>query len=194
MGKAGQYRAGLGDLNIELVTLKDVGLGAIEETGTTFSENALLKAQTYFKQSGMPCIADDGGLEIDYLNGKPGVYSRRWKTGDENVSDKELVDFTIEQMQGVPMENRRARFRMAMVFIDMQGDAHIAEAACEGHVPLAASPIINPGLPFDSVLYIPQFNKIRSELTHEEHAQVSQRLLAIKKLKPVISAAFKTHQ
>lgn len=189
MGKVGQYRQGLAGLPVELVTLKDVGLGSVEETGKTFTENALLKAQTYFRQSGLPCIADDGGFEIDALGGKPGVYSRRWKTGDESATDQELVDFTIEQMKDVPLGKRGARFKMVMVFVDAKGEAHVAEAACEGYVPLEASSIINPGLPFDSVLYIPQFNKIRSELTEEEHEAVNQRALALKKLRPTIEKA-----
>jgi XTP/dITP diphosphohydrolase len=76
-GKVAQYRDYLKGLPLELVSLKDVGLISIEETGTTLEQNALLKARTYFEQSGLPCIADDGGFEIDFLNGAPGVYSRR---------------------------------------------------------------------------------------------------------------------
>lgn len=189
LGKVGQYRAGLAGLPIEFVTLKDVGLDSVEETGATFKENALLKARAYFKQSSLACIADDGGLEIDALGGKPGVYSRRWKTGDENVTDQELIDFTIEQMRDVPMEKRGARFSMTMVFIDKEGVEHIAEASTEGYIPLEASKTILPGLPFDSVLYIPQFKKIRSELTLEEHEAINQRMLALKKLRPIIQSS-----
>ncbi|MDO8548336.1 MAG: non-canonical purine NTP pyrophosphatase [bacterium] len=186
LGKLAQYCSQLADLNLELVSLADLGLESIEETGKTFEKNALLKAQTYFKQSGFPCIADDGGLEIDALGGKPGVYSRRWKTGDENVTDQELVDFTIEQMREVPLEKRSARFKMAMVFVDAAGTAHTAEASTEGYVPPEASSKILKGMPFDSVLFIPQYNKIRSELNEDEHEQINQRVLAIKKLKPII--------
>jgi XTP/dITP diphosphohydrolase len=188
-GKVGQYKEYLKNLNIELVSLKDVGLGSIEETGTTFEENALLKARTYFKQSGLPCIADDGGLEIDYFGGKPGVYSRRWKTGDENVTDQELIDYTIEQMKGVPEEKRSARFRMVLAFVDREGNEHTAEASTEGYIPEVASTVMQPGLQFDAVLFIPQFNKIRSELSAEEHDKVNQRAIAIQRLKPIIAAA-----
>lgn len=194
MGKVGQYQVGLGGLDIELVTLKDLGLGSVDETGTTFEQNALLKARSYFEQSallnngqGLACIADDGGLEIDALGGKPGVYSRRWKTGDENVTDQELIDFTIEQMKDVPEGKRTSRFRMVMAFVDKEGNEHIAEAATEGYVPLEASKTILPGLPFDSVLFIPQFNKVRSELNPEEFKQINQRYRAMEKLKPIIA-------
>ncbi len=188
-GKVGEYRAGLADLGLELISLKDLGFSSIEETGKTLEENAILKARIYFEQSGLPCLADDGGFEIDYLNGEPGVRSRRWKTGDENVTDQELADFTIAKMQGVPDERRAAVYRMAMVFIDGKGGEHVVEESCEGIVPHAASAIVPHGLPFNAVLYIPRFNKIRSELSDEEHEAVNQRALAIKKLKPIIAAA-----
>ncbi|HEY5382960.1 MAG TPA: non-canonical purine NTP pyrophosphatase [Candidatus Paceibacterota bacterium] len=188
-GKAGEYKKQLQDLPLTLVSLADIGLSSIEETGKTFEENARLKARAYAEQSGLPCIADDGGLEIDFLHGEPGVRSRRWKTGDENVTDQELADFTIAQMQGVPDDKRAARFRMAMVFVDAKGAEHVVEESCEGLVPHAASLTVPHGLPFNAVLYIPQFNKIRSELSLEEHEVVNQRTLAIKKLKPIIVAA-----
>lgn len=189
LGKVEQYRAGLSGLDIEFVTLKDAGLGSVEETGTTFKENALLKARAYFEQSGLPCIADDGGLEIDALGGKPGVYSRRWKTGDESATDQELIDFTIEQMKHVPEGERAARFSMVMAFIDKEGKEHVAEASTEGYIPLEASKTILPSLPFDSVLYMPQFSKIRSELSQEEHETINQRMIALKKLRPAIEAS-----
>lgn len=196
LGKLAQYQAQLADLPIELVTTKDLNLGSVEETGTTFEENCLLKARTYHKQSarllagqGLPCIADDGGLEIDALDGKPGVYSRRWKTGDENVTDQELIDYTIEQMKDVPEGKREARFTVVMVFIDANGKEYTVKESTEGFVPLEASKSIHPGLPFDSVLFIPRFNKIRSELNEAEHEEINQRVLAIKKLKPSIKNA-----
>ncbi len=189
-GKFGQYREQLKGLPLELVSLSDLGLHSIEETGKSFEDNAILKAQTYFQQSGLPCVADDGGLEIDYLNGEPGIYSRRWKTGDENVTDKELIDYTIDKMLGIPWEKRTARFRMVMAFIDSQGAVHLAKDSTEGYIPFEASRISQKGVPFDAVLYIPRFNKIRSELTEVEHAQISQRVLALTKLKPEIKKNF----
>lgn len=188
-GKLLQYKTELTGLGLELASLNDLGLGSVDETGTTFEENALLKARTYFKQSGLPVISDDGGFEIDALGGKPGVYSRRWKTGDENVTDQELIDYTIEQMKGVPEGQRQARFRMVLVFIDADGKEHITEAATEGYVPREASKTPLKHLPYDAVLFIPQFNKIRSELTKDEHDQINQRVLALRKLKPTITEA-----
>jgi len=188
-GKVGEYRAQLADLNLELVSLADLGLGSIEETGKNFEENALLKARTYFKQSGLPCIADDGGLEIDALGGEPGVRSRRWKTGNENVTDQELIDFTLEKMREVPKEKRTARLRLVMAFIDGEGAEHVTEAAVEGLIADAPAQNKIEGFPFRAVLYIPRFNKMYDDLTHEEHDAVNQRVVAIKKLKPIIAKA-----
>jgi len=187
LGKLVQYRSQLSDLQVELVSIADLDLGSIEETGKTFEENCLLKARSYHQQSGLPCIADDGGLEIDALGGEPGVYSRRWKTGDENVTDQELIDYTIEKMKNVPEGKRSARFRMVMAFVDKEGKEYLAETTTEGYVPMEASKTHLPHMPFDSVLFIPRFNKIRSELSKEEHEQINQRVLAIKKLKPTIA-------
>ena len=187
-GKLAQYRAQLSDI-AEIISTADLGLAPVEETGKTFEENVLLKVRTYHELSGLPCIGDDGGLEIDALDGEPGVYSRRWKTGDENVSDQELIDYTIEKMEDVPEGLRGARFKVAMAFIDPSGKEHMAEASTEGYIPLKASSTVLPHLPFDSVLFIPQFNKVRSELNEDEHNQVNQRVLAIQKLKPEILKA-----
>ncbi len=186
-GKVGEYREQLKDLSVELVSLKDVGLGSIEETGKTFEENAVLKAKTYFEQSGLPCISDDGGLEIDYLNGEPGVYSRRWKTGDENVTDQELIDFTLEKLKGVPDEKRTARLRLVMAFADKEGKTHTTEAAVDGVISQTPATNSIEGFPFRAVLYIPQFKKMYDDLTPEEHDAVNQRIAAIKKLKPIIT-------
>jgi XTP/dITP diphosphohydrolase len=189
-GKLAQYKKVLGDLHIELVSTSDLNLPSVDETGKTLEENALLKARTYFTQSGLSVISDDGGFEIDALGGEPGVYSRRWKTGDENVTDQELIDFTMEKMKDVPEDKRQARFRMVMVFIDANGKEHMVETKTEGVVPLQASSTIVKNLPYDSTLYIERFKKIRSELTDKENSQINQRLLALEELKPTIKEAF----
>ena len=96
------------------------------------------------------------------------------------------IDFTFEKLKGVPKEKRTAHLRLVMAFIDREGKEHLAEAAIEGIV--AETPAKNKieGFPFRAVLYIPQFGKMYDDLTHEEHDAVNQRVLAIKKLKPII--------
>jgi XTP/dITP diphosphohydrolase len=187
-GKVGEYRAGLADLHVELVSLKDLGLSSIEETGKTLEENAILKAKTYFAQSGLPCIADDGGFEIDYLHGEPGVKSHRWINGNES-SDDELVAYTLKRLEGVPKEKRTARMRQVTAFIDTEGNMHTVTTAIEGIVSEQSAKNVTPGYPFRAVLYIPQFGKMYDDLIKEEHKAVNQRVLAIKKLKPIIAEA-----
>ncbi len=188
LGKAGEYREHLQGLNLEFLSLKDLGLKAIDETGKTFEENAILKARTYFEKSGLPCVADDGGLEIDYLNGEPGIKSHRWIDGSES-SDEELIAYTLKRLSGVPKEKRTARLRMVMAFADNTGAIHTTEASTEGIITEEASPNAKHGLPYRAILFIPEFGKIFADLTDEEQARLSQRVIAIKNLKPVIEAS-----
>lgn len=183
-GKLGEYRTALADLGLELVSLKDVGLGSIEETGATFQENAELKARTYFELSGLPCISDDGGLEIDALGGLPGVKSRRWKTGDENVTDEELVEYTLEQMKQVPEGKRGARLTLVAAFFDGK-EIHTTQASIEGEIAHGARDF-EPGFPFRALLYVTKFGKMYDDLLETEHEEVNHRRIAVSKLKPVI--------
>ena len=115
-GKAGEIKEFLGN-GFELASLTDFPDSPdTEETGETFEENALLKARTYFEWSGISSVADDGGLEIDYLNGEPGVKSRRWP-GYE-ATDEELIEMALKKLEGVPQENRTARLRTVGTYYD----------------------------------------------------------------------------
>ena len=98
-GKLAELSRFLSDIPITLVSLKDVGItDTIEEIGKTFEENAILKAKYYFQKSGLPTLADDGGAEIDALNGEPGVKTRRWIHGDRDSTDNELVAYTLKRL------------------------------------------------------------------------------------------------
>lgn len=185
--KLAEYRKFLADLPLELLSLSDFNLGSIDETGATFEENAKLKAESYFTMSGLPCISDDGGLEIDALDGAPGVLSRRWKTGDENVTDEELITYTLERMKGVPEGKRGARLRLVVAFFDGK-EVHTAEAATEGsvaHMPTRFA----PGFPYRALLYIVKFGKMYDDLTPSEHEAVNHRRAAVLQLKPAIEQA-----
>ena len=155
----------------------------VEETGTTFEENAILKAKGYFEQTKIPCIADDGGLMIDYLNGAPGVHSKRW-LGRE-ASDEELAAAVLEKMRGVPQEKRTARLGGLIVFWDGE---HLLkqENWIEGYITDHLIGDIKPGFPYRPLLMIPQFGKPYSDLTNEEHDQVNFRRKNLQILKPKI--------
>src|SRR3990167_9592915 len=102
-GKLAEIRRFLTDIPVELVSLKDVGIAdSVEETGKTFEENAILKAKFYAQKSGLPTLADDGGFEIDALNGEPGVKSHRWADPSQENDDETLINYTLKRLENVP--------------------------------------------------------------------------------------------
>ena len=109
-GKMKEIRMVLSDMDVEIVSLKEAGINKeIVENGSTFAENAIIKAKTIMEETGMITLADDSGLEIDYLNREPGIYSARYLGEDTPYSEKNKI--IMERMQGVPDEKRTARFR-----------------------------------------------------------------------------------
>lgn len=184
-GKAREIKTFLGE-GFELVSLADLpDAPDIEETGDTFEENALLKARTYFEWSGIPSVADDAGLEIDYLNGEPGVKSRRW-LGYE-MTDQEMIDTALKKLKGVPQEKRTARLRTVGLYYD--GKNTISRtAAIEGYIVTEYSGHCEKGYPFRSIFHIPRFDKLYQDLTHEEHEQINHRKVVYSELGRQISA------
>jgi len=184
-GKRAEYETVFADAGVEIKTLKDFPeCGNVEETGQTFRENAELKAKYYFKCTGLPTIADDGGFEIISLGGEPGVKSHRWIDGETESSDDELIAYCLKRMEGIPTENRGARLRLVMAYYDGE-TLHRSEAALEGRV--VEKPVsCDPGLPFRALLYIPKYDKMYDDLTPEEHSAINHRHRAIKDLLPTI--------
>lgn len=190
-GKLDEIRRFLSDLPVELVSLKDVGItDAVEETGTTFEENAILKAKHYAKESGLPTLADDGGFEIDALNGEPGVKSHRWVFGDRENTDEELIAHTIKRMKGLSLAERGARLRLVLALALPDGTVHTAEESVRGVVPVAPTNKITPGFPYRSLLFLPEINKYynHDELSPEETDRYNHRKKALDKLWPHILA------
>lgn len=187
-GKFNEFRIILAELapDLQVVSLQDLGIkNKIEETGSTFKENAALKAKFYRDLTGLPTLADDSGLEIDYLNGEPGVLSRRWP-GYE-ATDEELIKITLRKLQGVPKEKRGAQLR-AVIAIAAPGKEKVDffEGVLRGFITeKIAAPII-PGFPFRSILYVPEWGKVLAELTAEEETAISHRKIALKKAKPLL--------
>ncbi len=157
-----------------------------EETGATFTENALIKARFYFQRARIATLADDGGLEIDALGGEPGVRSHRWLGSGGDDSDRALVDEVIRRMKGVEAGRRTARIRAAIALIHEEGGAireRTAEGAIEGAIAERAYPKIRAGFPYRAVLVIAGRNCYLGELGDEEEAQISQRRIAVSKLR-----------
>ncbi|HTR63198.1 MAG TPA: non-canonical purine NTP pyrophosphatase [Candidatus Binataceae bacterium] len=185
--KLAEYRLLLREFALESLSLADVGIREQpEEDGATFAENALKKARFYFRRSGLPTLADDGGLEVDALGGEPGVRSHRW-LGAGASSDEALVAEVIRRMQGVEPSRRTARITAAVVLVYPDAGLPrecVAQASMEGVIAERAWPRIRPGFPYRSVLYLPDRECYVAELGDEEEARISQRRTALAQLAP----------
>ena len=155
---------------VEVVLQSDMGLHVdVEETGSTFAENAMLKAQAVMKASGLPAIADDSGVCVDALNGAPGVYSARY--GGPELDDTGRYRLLLENLRGAA--SRTAHFTSAIACVFPNGDTIEAEGICPGSI--AYAPQGDGGFGYDPVFYLPQLRKTYAQLTPEEKAAVSHR-------------------
>jgi len=184
--KLAEYRILLDGSGLEPRSLAELGIADHPaETGATFAENALLKARFYFERAQMATLADDGGLEVDALGGEPGVKSHRW-LGERRSDDQALADEVIRRMRGVEPSRRSARLRAALALVYRDGGAireRVAEAAIEGVVPERAWPHIRSGFPYRAVLFLPERGRYLADLSEQEEARLSQRRIALEKLR-----------
>ena len=181
-GKLRELRGLVGDA-VEVVSLKDLPpIPEPEETGVTFEENAELKARAYSAASGLPALADDSGLCVDALGGRPGVHSARYAPGDDRARYEKLLG----ELSGVPEERRTASFRCALCLALPGGKSHIEVGRCEGRI--LHGPKGVHGFGYDPVFFIPALGKTMAELTSEEKAGVSHRGEAFRKMRPVLLA------
>lgn len=169
--------------DITFVSLADAGINVeVEETGTTFEENALLKAREICKLSGKPTISDDSGLEIDALDGAPGIYSSRFMGEDTSYDVKNNA--LIEKLENVADPDRTARFRCCMALVLPDGREFVTEGAMEGII--AREPKGINGFGYDPILFIPEYNRTSAELSSEEKNNISHRGEALRKMIEVI--------
>lgn len=190
-GKLREYKDFLVDLPAELVSLSDVGIDDdIEETGKTYKENSKAKALFYAKKSGLPAIADDGGLEINALGGAPGVKSRRW-LGHE-ASDEELIIHMMKVSKKLPENNRKATFRLVVSLAIPNGKVWSRMGEVEGIIAKKPHMKLLHGYPYRSFFYLPDVQKYyhESELTETEMKKYNHRYKAVQKLIPVILNLF----
>ena len=169
--------------DIIFVSLADAGINVeVEETGTTFEENALLKAREICKLSGKPTISDDSGLEIDALDGAPGIYSSRFMGEDTSYDIKNNA--LTEKLENVADPDRTARFRCCMALVLPDGREFVTEGAMEGII--AREPKGINGFGYDPILFIPEYNRTSAELSSEEKNNISHRGEALRKMIEVI--------
>lgn len=176
-GKVSEIRALLRGLPITVRSIDDYsGIPEIKETGQTFEENAAIKAQSIFKTTKTAVLADDSGLEIDALGGKPGIYSNRF--GGEGLSDVEKCRLILSLMENIPEDKRSARFRTAVCIIDRNGNSYFTEGVCEGVI--THEPVGDNGFGYDPIFHLPDIGKTMAQLSQEEKNAISHRGRALR--------------
>ena len=170
--KVKEYAKLLQGIPYRIVSLEDVNISEqVAETGTSFEENAILKAKRYAEMSGLITIADDSGLEVDALGGEPGVRSARY--AGEGASDKERIDFLLNKIVDVPWEKRLAQFRCVIAIAYPDGEVQICQGQCRGI--LTFKPLGDNGFGYDPVFYLPDLHKTMAELSMSEKNAISHR-------------------
>jgi XTP/dITP diphosphohydrolase len=178
-GKVTEYRALLADCGWDVAAPADIGLDLeVEESGADYVTNAKIKAQAFAEASGLLSLADDSGLEVDALGGRPGPLSARYAGPQQG--DEARVRRVLEQMRGVEPQGRQARFRCVIALAEPSGKVHLTEGVCEGMI--AEEPRGVKGFGYDPVFYLPEYGRTLAELPLPEKNEVSHRGRAAKKV------------
>ncbi|MDO5147121.1 MAG: XTP/dITP diphosphatase [Eubacteriales bacterium] len=181
--KMKEIRQILGDLDYEIVSMKEAGVDVdIVEDGATFEENAIIKAKTVMKETGTPVLADDSGLEIDYLNKEPGILSARYLGEDTSyrIKNQSLLD----RLCGVPASSRTARFVCAIAAAFPDGRVETRVGTIEGRI--AEEPAGENGFGYDPIFYLPDRKKTTAQLSEEEKNEISHRGKALRLIKEIL--------
>ena len=164
----------------ELVLQSQLGVDIdVEETGTTFEENSLLKAEAVMKATGLPALADDSGICVDALNGEPGIYSARYGF-DESLDDWGRLELLLKNTENVPDGQRQAQFVAVITMVTPEGQT--IQARGEIHGELTREPRGENGFGYDPIFYYPPYGRTTAEMSPEEKNQVSHRANALKVL------------
>lgn len=184
-GKLKEIREIMMDSGYEVISLKEAGIVAeIEENGATFAENALIKASAIADLTGELAMADDSGLEVDYLNKAPGIYSARFLGEDTSYEVKN--NYILGKLQGVPQNERSARFVCAIACVFPDGTNITRLAAIEGYIGYEIKG--ENGFGYDPIFVVPEYGKTTAELTMEEKNQISHRAKALRAMKEVLKS------
>jgi len=186
--KLGEMRAILGELGVEVVLESDVGLDVdVEETGTTFEENAALKAKAVMEAGGLPAIADDSGLCVTSLGGGPGIYSARY--GGEGLSDKQRYELVLDGLKG--QVDRSAKFVSVIACAFPNGDLLTCRGECPGVI--AHAPRGEDGFGYDPVFFVPEKKKTFAQMAPEEKNAISHRGVALRKFSGILKEYLEKH-
>ena len=189
-GKMREIREILRDMDAEILSMKEAGIVVeIEENGTTFEENAAIKAQTVAaaaKEPGIIVLADDSGLEVDYLDKEPGIYSARYlgETTPYAVKNQNLID----RLEGVPDNKRTARFVCAIAAVLPDGQVVVTRGVIEGRIDYEEKG--ENGFGYDPIFYVPEYGVTTAQLSVEEKNRVSHRARALETMKLELEKRF----
>lgn len=182
-GKIKEIRSMFEDLKLEILSMKEAGADLdIEEDGSTFKDNAEIKAKAVWDVTGDLVLADDSGLIIDYLNGEPGIYSARYLGEDTPYEEKNQI--IIDRMDGTCGAERSARFVSAIAVVLPDGRVLHTEHALEGQI--AHSPKGKGGFGYDPIFYLPDYNKTTAEIPLEKKNEISHRGKALQAMKGLL--------
>lgn len=182
-GKMKEVKMILSDLGCEILSMKEAGITIdIAEDGKTFEENAMIKAQAIAKLEKAIVLADDSGLEVDYLNKEPGIYSSRYLGEDTPYEEKNRQ--IMERLEGVEWEKRTARFVCAIAGVMPDGKTFTTRATIEGYIGTEARG--GNGFGYDPIFYVPEYDCTTAELTLEQKNKISHRGKALEKAKKAI--------
>lgn len=183
LGKVRELRELLVDEEIEVLSLQDIlDWEDVEENGVTFADNATLKAREAVRRTGLIALADDSGLEVDALEGAPGVYSARY--AGEPKDDERNNDKLLQLLETIPEEKRTARFRCALVMATPSGEEYLTEGAVEGRILTQRRGL--DGFGYDPVFFLPEFARTMAELTLAEKNKLSHRAQAFRQVIPIL--------
>ena len=185
-GKIREFKELLSPFGFDVVSMREAGFtGNIIEDGDTFEENAHIKARTVFDATGIPTIADDSGLEIDFLDGAPGVYSARY--AGEDATDKDRCDKVLREMHGVERELRDARFVCTIYFIYAEDEEYSVRGEVSGYI--GDEPQGKNGFGYDPIFMVND-DESMADLSDEEKNKISHRANALKKLSEILKEKF----
>lgn len=188
-GKLREYEQLLASLPMSLTYLSGEGIThEVQETGNTFAENAIRKAQEYARISRLLTLADDSGLEVEALGGEPGIRSARY---GRRASDEERYRLLLERMRDVPWEQRTARFRCIIAVAEPEGRTYTTEGTCKGVI--AFTPQGGHGFGYDPVFYLPEYDKTMAQLPPEVKNRISHRARAAQRMHPILERIARRH-
>lgn len=183
LDKVVEIRHVLDGLNLDIVSVADIGdVPEVEEDGDTIETNAVKKARVVSQATGLPALADDTALEVDFLDGEPGVHSSRF--AGENASYADNVQLLLERLDGVPPEQRSARFRCVMA-LAKNGKIQTVEGRCEGVI--LQEPRGKNGFGYDPVFNLPEYGQTFAEMSIELKNQISHRGKALRKVRELLA-------